>query len=354
MKLRVTMVLGVLLAAVCGPALWADEATAKFFADRGRKAYKEKKLPEAKEFFDKALDEERNYLPALLGRARVAIGETENPTALTYLTACMRRGAIPKLSADESKAAKEADTVFAEFDAPGHEFTKLLASFERDLIDAAEKHAGKDPNFARLCLEKVLSISPELKEVRDRFEGLGFASELAQNDTHLELFNGSDLKDWTAEPTIWTVEGGKIVGRAERAFTANHKDKVTGDFVIDCELRIPRDTGEIPLCGVLFGWVGYGDFYSLKIQKGHFLFCVRNAKNSTTLVQKDWVDDWAGFDHREWNRYTLKVKGDTVTVFVNGRELLKYTVTKDRPTDGYVGLHLQMQNIEVRRYDLLR
>jgi len=352
---KTAKVLVLLLAVSILPALQADETSAKFFAERGLKACQEKRPSEAKEHFEKALDEMDGYLPALLGLARVAIDESENPTAIDYLTACVRRGLVPQISAVEKAAAKEADVAFAALDAPGFEFTKLLATFEGELISYAEAHAGKDPHLARLCLEKVLKISPDLERIRKKLAGLGLAAELSPDATRLGLFNGADLNDWSSEPTVWKVENGQIVARpGDQAFTANHKDKLSGEFTIDCELRVIEDTGSVPKCGVLFGWVGYGDFFSLHILKGHFLFCVRDAEHSTTLIQKDWVKDWSDFDAGKWNRYTLIVKDGTVTAFVNNRELLRYAVTKDRPTDGYVGVFVQRQSIAVRKYDLLK
>lgn len=351
-----SMILTATLLAVClAPALFADETSALFFVDRAEKAWAEKKTGEAKDYFRKALAEKDGYLPALFGLGRIALAEDDKPAAEGYLRACVRSGVRPDLSKAEKTAAEKAEAAYAEFSPPGCEFTKLVATFEQDMIDVAKKHLAGDVDLARHCLEKVLKLDSEHPRARRMIDSLGLGAELPAEFKRYRIFNGTDLDDWTAANSIWRVEGGRIlVTPGAAAFTATHKDRLTGDFALDCELRTTEEVGRVPKCGLLLGFLGFGDYYSLQIEKGYFLFCVRNVKRSTTLVQVDWAKEWPDFDSGRWNRYTVVVTDGVVKVFVNSRELMRHTVTKDRPTDGSVGLFVQMQDFEVRKFDVLK
>jgi len=331
-----------------------DAVTAKFLVERGRASLEEDDVPAARGHFEKALAEEERYLPAILGLAEVAIREGDKEAAGRHLTMLTRQDGQKGLTGDEQKAVEAAAGIFHEFDPVQYEFVKMMGGFEQRMIALAKKHAKQDPNLARLCLSKVLAVSPDHSEAQNMLDALGLAAELWPDARRLDLL-AKNLGDWSHEKTIWSVEGQWIRAKpGPGSFVATHEDKVGGDFAVLADIRIVEDTGDVPKCGLMVGWVGYSDFYSLQIVKGYFLFCVRNPDRSTTLVQKDWATECPDFDPSKWNSFAIIVKGGMAKVFVNSKELLRYTATPARPFDGYVGLFAQHQTYNVRKFVLLK
>ncbi|MFM9059442.1 MAG: DUF1080 domain-containing protein [Planctomycetaceae bacterium] len=136
------------------------------------------------------------------------------------------------------------------------------------------------------------------------------------------IFNGSDLAGWTVvgEP-YWKVVDGAIVGENDAAKKGSmlYTDKAYGDVIVEGEVRF---TGEID-SGIMVRkpelQVQIGVSRSLKRDMTCSFYTgtypeEARAPSATELLKPG-----------DWNRIRVEAKGDTFTVWLNGRQVSRYT-----------------------------
>lgn len=157
---------------------------------------------------------------------------------------------------------------------------------------------------------------------------------LAAEPTAVELkpiFNGTDLTGWRVpNPNpFWRVENGVLIGENNESLQGHvlYTEQVYTNFVIELDARW---TGEID-SGVMMRepeiQVQLGISRSLKRDMTGAFYLARHPINPNVGypeaghakgVEKIFKPD-------DWNTFRIEAKGDTFTVWLNGKQISQYT-----------------------------
>jgi hypothetical protein len=170
-------------------------------------------------------------------------------------------------------------------------------------------------------------------------------AEEAADSGEWELFNGKDLAGWKvpAPNPFWKVVDGVLVGENDPAkkgsmlYTeAEYKDfefeaEARWEGEIDSGFMVRRKVGSDKVPGDLQMQIGVSR--SLKRDMTGSFYVggypeAGQAKEGEKLLKKG-----------DWNHFRLVVKGDTVTVFINGAKASEYTDAR-YPEAGPIGLQI--------------
>ncbi len=138
------------------------------------------------------------------------------------------------------------------------------------------------------------------------------------------LFNGRDLTGWRVHGTErWFVDGGELVGESGPAAQYGYLATTRSyrDFVLTLEFKQEADGNS----GVFFrssldgtritGW------QAEVAPPGRFTGGIYESYGRGWLIQPDPADD-AVLRMGEWNTMRLRVDGDRVTTWLNGRQMI--------------------------------
>ncbi len=167
----------------------------------------------------------------------------------------------------------------------------------------------------------------------------------AKSDGLAPIFNGKDLAGWQVpDPNpFWKVVAGVLVGENDEAKKGSMlwTEKSYRDFVLECDARW---SGEID-SGIMFRKSNDGK-RELQLQFGVSRSQKRDLTGSFYTGGKEkypeagQVKDLAKFVKPDaWNQYRLEVKGDRFTVWINGKEAVKY-VNPNFAGAGPIGLQI--------------
>ena len=157
------------------------------------------------------------------------------------------------------------------------------------------------------------------------------------------LFDGKTLNGWHKLPGgQWKVENGVIVGTSE-ASDPRHGMLVTDKQYSDFEIRIKYkaikgNSGlyfRVKEVGGMYGVEGFqAEIHPVDDAGGLY-----ETGGRGWVVKPDTADVKKWFKPGEWNTMTVRAKGKTVVVHVNG---IKSAELKDDPgrTEGYIALQL--------------
>jgi Domain of Unknown Function (DUF1080) len=159
-----------------------------------------------------------------------------------------------------------------------------------------------------------------------------------------ELFNGKDLNGWDANPEVWSVEGGAIVGQTkEKQLKHNEfliwKGGDVRDFKLKLQYRIEGGNSGIQYRSKVIDpkkWIvgGYqadieaGPTYTgiLYEEKGRGILAKRGERvtidkegNRTTEKIGDTAELQKSIHADDWNDYTIEVRGPRMTHTINGK-----------------------------------
>ena len=147
----------------------------------------------------------------------------------------------------------------------------------------------------------------------------------------MNLFNGTDLTGWKAPSPnpFWTVKEGALVGENDPAKKGSmlYTEGTFGDFEFEAEAKwegeidsgfmMRRKKGGDKAPGDLQMQIGVSRSLK-KDMTGSFYVGgypeAGQAKEAASLLKTG-----------DWNHFRLVAKGDTVTVFINGKEASRYT-----------------------------
>jgi hypothetical protein len=188
------------------------------------------------------------------------------------------------------------------------------------------------------------------------FAGGLCAQEAAEG--FVEMFNGKDLTGWQTTGN-WVVGEDKVLTLKPRPGESGWKRfddyiatvKQYGDFVLDLEFKFEKggNSGVFMRVGDLKNHVDSG--FELQILDTHGLAnpghhdcggIIKTQGPSKNMVKP------AG----EWNRYTITLKGDQLTVVLNGEQIqdldLSKTDLKNRPAKGHISFQDEAKRIWYR------
>lgn len=150
------------------------------------------------------------------------------------------------------------------------------------------------------------------------------APTLAQKP--VSLFNGKDLTGWKApDPNpYWRVEKGVLIGENDPTLKGHvlYTEQSYKDFTLELDVRW---SGEID-SGVMLRkpeiQLQFGISRSLKVDmSGAFYIGKYPEEGRPKEIEKV-------FKPGEWNRFKLEAKGDTFTVWCNGKKVTEYKNAK--------------------------
>ena len=169
------------------------------------------------------------------------------------------------------------------------------------------------------------------------------------------LFNGKDLSGWVTpdDKSLFSVENGEIVGRTKGDLKKNEflvTDKPYGDFVLKAKVKIRNGNSGIQIRsvrkpdGVVSGPqadVADGYWGLLYEERGRGILERFDEKKAEALVKKN-----------DWNDFVIAVKGDHLTIDLNGTRVIDRT-DPEFAKSGIIALQVHVgPPMEVRYKDL--
>jgi len=192
-----------------------------------------------------------------------------------------------------------------------------------------KSHIKLGPDSEPMVFRSGVSMMPQGQllglsdtEVRDLIGYLASPTQVPEAATRMFIsgfFNGFNLDRWIADPEVWSVEGGEIVGRTTDGLANN--DFACSDFELQ-DFRLIVDVkliGNLGNSGIQF--------------RSH-----RNPDGTVTGLQADIGEGWWGKLYEEhgrglledagaaghvlegeWNTYEIVVSGDRILTALNGQ-----------------------------------
>ena len=183
------------------------------------------------------------------------------------------------------------------------------------------------------------------------------AAPAADEDGFRPLFNGKDLGGWVtpADPSLFTVEDGQIVGRTDGKLKKNEflvTARPYGDFTLKAKVKFKTGNSGIQVRSIRAD-NGKVSGPQADIGEGYFGSLYEEGMRSKLLVTYPKDKGKALFKVGEWNDMVVTAKGDRITITLNGTE----TVDLADPAflkSGIIALQVHVgPPMEVRFKDLL-
>ena len=149
-------------------------------------------------------------------------------------------------------------------------------------------------------------------------------SQLQKNDGWVSLFDGKSLNGWTANRNSGTfrVENGVIVVDGKQSHLFYSGDVMNHDFK-DFEFSAEVMTVPGANSGIYFhtkydesGWPGYG--YEVQVNNSQSDWRRTGSLYGIKDIRETFVND------NEWYTQSILVKGKTIKISLNGKEVLEY------------------------------
>jgi putative membrane-bound dehydrogenase-like protein len=161
---------------------------------------------------------------------------------------------------------------------------------------------------------------PEVASLVAYLRGKTQVPMLATNDNATLLFNGQDLKGWTGDTQIWSVENGEIVGRSPQGLSHNTfllSDLSAENFRLSFEVKLANDVGN---SGVQFRSEpinGFEEVRGYQADIGPTWWGKLYEENGRALL---W--DRLGDQHvkkGDWNQYEVEAIDGHIKTWINGQ-----------------------------------
>lgn len=131
------------------------------------------------------------------------------------------------------------------------------------------------------------------------------------------FFDGRSLQGWTADPKVWRVEDGELVGKTDTGLPHNSfawSELEFGDFRLVVEVRLLPDTAN---SGIQFRSepVAGGEMRGYQADIGKGWWGLLYEESGRGVLQKALADP---VRPGEWNTYEILAVGDHVQLAING------------------------------------
>ncbi|MBM4071213.1 MAG: DUF1501 domain-containing protein [Planctomycetes bacterium] len=170
-------------------------------------------------------------------------------------------------------------------------------------------------------------------------------------DDFVALFNGKDLKAWKAhydpnnDRRLWSVENGLITSDGKTAAALLY----TGASYLDFHLRV-----EVKSLGASASLFRHADYaYRSNIPGSGLMILPGNFLGKLAMLTAP--DAKVDIKREEWSVQEIFVRGNQITVKVNGQQVLDYTDMERVPRAGTVGLYVHGQGrskLWVRKFEI--
>ena len=172
------------------------------------------------------------------------------------------------------------------------------------------------------------------------------------------LFDGRSLDGWNTAGN-WVVEDDNTITLKPRPGESGWQryedylttDRVYGNFILDLEFKFDAggNSGVFLRVGDLKDHVKSGFEVQILDTHGKQKF---GAHDCGGVIGTSAPSKMAVRPAGEWNRYTITLKGDHLTVVLNGEQIqdlkLSQTKLKDRPAEGYISFQDEAKRIWYR------
>lgn len=330
----------------------ADRETAQFAAGRGDKALAAKKWDEAEGFYRKALEEDGAYLPAHYGIAQALVGSGRSAPAVDELRLFVDGArALSPLPPEWKSLVAKADKQLAELDAAGAALEKLTDAYASGLNDVAQRWLVKSPELAEDLVRRVLKVRPGNPKAIDLLSKMGKTprSEL------FDLLEEKDLGAWeSGSAPVWTSSVGELIGDSRDGNRSLRSLRgYEGDLDVRMEARLLEDYGQGPACfAIRTSWDSAAGSYAFGVLRGRITWWeITVGQPDRSIASISPTDLKKPFDPKQWNTYETRLRGNEVTVLLNGDVVAKEARPASRK-DGFVGIQVQRIRLAVRKIEV--
>ncbi len=138
------------------------------------------------------------------------------------------------------------------------------------------------------------------------------------------FFDGRSLAGWSANPAVWHVEDGELVGSTATGIPHNdfaQSDLLLGDFRLELEVKLSPDTAN---SGIQFRSVGLpdGEMRGYQADIGAGWWGLLYEENGRAVLQKAAANP---VRVGEWNDYEILATGSRVQLAINGVRTVDFT-----------------------------
>ncbi|MEX0321660.1 MAG: DUF1080 domain-containing protein [Puniceicoccaceae bacterium] len=170
------------------------------------------------------------------------------------------------------------------------------------------------------------------------------------------LIKGDSLSNWMCDPDYghWSVQGGVITGKSdpEKNGSALYTREEFEDFIFETEFKYKDfiDSGILLKRGIQ---VNLGNSISERVNRTGSIYAPQDGKGKYPAIAENAHEIMVP---NGWNHIRVQCKGKTITVTLNGREVVNYT-TENLPDKGQIGIQvhsnldmkIQFRNIRILR-----
>lgn len=331
-----------------GPAASADRETAEFMAKRGERLLKENDAAGAAEQYRRSIDEDAEFLPAHvgLGDALVTLGRLDEAAAAfrAAIAIADKTQPLPPAWTDLIVRARRRLT---EADATGSAFEGARRRYADALVALAEKWKTKDPALAERALALALEAVPDHPAAKERLGA-------AVGKGVVAVFDGKAFDGTVPDDPYFKVVDGILKGGASREQKGLISHQIfDADIDVRMEARMVRRAGDSPKLAIvaagglnreLLAFGTFDDAVILDNQVGD----AKPQRMWTSLIR----NLKPGYDPMQWTKYEIRLRGDAISLYVNGVLVRNERRPKDRQA-GVVGVLIQDLDAEVRLFEVV-
>ncbi|MFM1873073.1 MAG: hypothetical protein RL398_2495, partial [Planctomycetota bacterium] len=184
--------------------------------------------------------------------------------------------------------------------------------------DTAERPALEYSKLSMMPPGQLLALrDTEIRDLLGYLMGSVQAPIDASPENVGSFFDGETLFGWNADPAIWSVEDGEIVGRSERGLPRNAfavSELRLGDFRLVFEVKLSPDEAN---SGVQFRSqpLPDGEMKGYQADIGKGWWGLLYEESGRAVLQKPAA---AAEKPGEWNTYEILAVGDRIQLAING------------------------------------
>jgi putative heme-binding domain-containing protein len=158
-------------------------------------------------------------------------------------------------------------------------------------------------------------------QIRDLVKYLGSAAQVpmrADAENISLFFNGRDLAWWQADPTLWHVENGEMVGKTASGIKHNNfafSELELGDFRLVCKIKLVPNEANSGIQIRSIPWEG-GEAKGYQADVGKGWWGKIYEESGRGLLTKEGGEQY--LKPNDWNTYEILAVGDHVRLAING------------------------------------
>lgn len=183
-------------------------------------------------------------------------------------------------------------------------------------------------------------------------------SAITNNNGYKKLFNGKDLEGWTTHGTEkWYVENDELVCESgpDKQYGYLSTNKSYKNFILKLNFKLEANgnSGVFIRSGIdgtkISGW-------QVEVAPpGHHTGGIYESYGRGWLIQPKPEDEEI-LKATEWNTMQIKVKGDAITTWLNGKKIVSLKDEKIGEGNGFIalqihdggGIKVRWKNIEIK------